>query len=365
MMNLRRIDLGIEVDRLVYFSIMPKLSRYTDRQVAQFHEQMMDRLGAIPGVTLVSASQLPAVDGNRGMARISVEGFTPEGAEEERSAANAVGADYFRTMGMRLMAGRDFRRSDIAGARKVAVVNEAFAKKFLAGRNPLGRRMAMEAGVPPDKLDIEIAGVVKDAKYASVTEKNGPVFFVAVAQNERWFQLYYYLRTSLRPEDLFQRVRSEIASIDPSLPFRRFQTFQRQLDENMYRERTVSFLTSAFAGLATLLAAVGLYGVLAYNIARRTREIGIRMALGAAAGAVRGMVLREVVVMLGIGTVLGVAAAAACGKLVESQLYGIEPWDRVVYTSAVGLLWAVALVAAYVPVRRATRVDPLIALRHE
>jgi predicted permease len=365
LVNLTRIELGIKTDHLLTFAVMPKLNQYTDARVAQFYQQLTERLRAIPGVTLVSASQIPAIAGSNASTSITVEGYTPQSFDDANASFNAVGADYFRTMGTALAAGREFTEADNAAGPKVVIVNQAFAKKFLPDQNPLGRHMRRGGGARPGPLELEIVGVVTDARYSQMRDPAPPVYYTPLAQNERWGQLFFYVRTSIPPANAAPLLQRAVAEIDPNLPLRELKTMQRQIEENLFEERIMSTLTASFAGLATLLAAVGLYGVLAYNIARRTREIGIRMALGAGARKVRALVVREVAWMLGLGTVAGVTGAAAGGKLVQSMLYGMQPWDALVYGSAVALLWLVALAAAYVPASRATRVHPMIALRYE
>jgi putative ABC transport system permease protein len=244
------------------------------------------------------------------------------------------------------------------------VVNEAFVRHFLANQNPLGHHFGLGGGIGT-KLDIEIVGVVKDGKYSDLRESPPRAFYLPYPQLKQQNDLYFYLRTAIEPEQIAQPIRREVAALDPNLPIRDLKTMQDQIDEDLIAERLLSFLTGAFAALATVLGAIGLYGVLAYNVSRRTREIGIRMALGAEAGHVRGLVIREVAFMMAIGTVAGLSAAAATGILIRSQLYGLSYWDPSVYASAAALLWIVALAAAYLPARRATRVDPMVALRYE
>ncbi|MPY88130.1 MAG: FtsX-like permease family protein [Luteitalea sp.] len=220
-----------------------------------------------------------------------------------------------------------------------------------------------------------IVGIVTNAKFAHMREEPAPTVYAPLQQGITWKDspswasrpdaLYFYLRTATTPESALPLIQHHVAALDPSLPIHEAKTMQAQIDEDLFAERILSFLTGTFAGLAVLLASIGLYGVLAYNVARRTREIGIRMALGADSGDVRALVLREVAVMLVIGTAAGVALAAAAGRLVQSFLYGLEPSDAFTYGSAVVLLWLVALAAAFIPVRRATSVDPTVALRYE
>jgi predicted permease len=361
LVNLASVDLGIKADHLVTFSLLPKLNQYTDRAIASFHEQLTGRLAAIPGVRLVSSAQVPAIANSTSSQTITVEGYTPPSDDGTNSDYNQIGAGYFRTMGMPLIGGREFTRSDNLAAPKVAIVNEAFVRQFLPNQNPIGRHL----GRGSNKLEIEIVGVVKDAKYADLKEPPPAVFYTPLQQSTRWNFLNFYVRTALDPDHTAPEVRRAVASLDPNLPIRELKTMEAQIEENLFVERLLSTLTSAFAGLATLLAAVGLYGVLAYNVARRTREIGIRMALGAERAHVRGLVVREVAIMLLAGTAAGVGAAAATGKFVQSFLFSMKPLDAVVYAVAAGLLWLIALAAAYVPVRRATSVDPMVALRYE
>jgi len=363
LVNLTRIELGIRVDHLLTFSLIPKLNQYPDERARQFYEQLTGRLAAIPGVKLVSASGVPAIAGHYVGTNITVEGFSPRTEDGPQSNLSAVGADYFRTMGMPLIAGREFTLADDARAPKVAVVNEAFVRHFLANQNPLGRRFVRGGGAV--KPDIEIVGVVKDSKYGGMKEAPPRVFYTPYRQNPRQGALHFYLRTAIDPEQIAPQIRREVAALDPHLPIRELKTMQGQIDENLFAERILSVLTGSFAALATLLAAIGLYGVLAYNVARRTREIGIRMALGADAGRVRGLVGKEVALMLGIGTASGLAAAAGAGTLLQSMLFGLKSWDPVVYAASAVFLWLIAMAAAWVPARRATSVDPLVALRYE
>jgi ABC-type antimicrobial peptide transport system permease subunit len=206
---------------------------------------------------------------------------------------------------------------------------------------------------------------VKDSIYSNMREPAVPVYYSVAAQARQQRSMNFYVRTVADPLQAARAVRGAVGSLDPNLPLVNLRTMQAQIDANVANERLLSMLTGAFAGLATLLAAVGLYGVLAFNVARRTREIGIRMALGAGAAQVRRLVVREVLVIIGIGTVLGLTAAWFAGALVQSVLFGTQPADPWVFASAAAVLGIIALAAAYVPVRRATGVDPMIALRYE
>jgi predicted permease len=361
LVNLSSVDLGIKADHLLTFSLMPRLNKYTDQATASFHQQLTDRLAAIPGVKLVSSAMVPAIAGSTWGSNVTVEGYTSATDAGSDSDYNRIGAGYFRTMGMPLIGGREFTPADNLAGPKVVIVNEAFARQFLPNQNPIGRHMALGDGKP----NMEIVGVVKNAKYSDLKERPPSVFFTPLQQNVHWDLLNFYVRTALDPDHTAPEVRRAVASLDPNLPIHELKTMEAQIEENLFVERILSTLTNAFAGLATLLAAVGLYGILAYNVARRTREIGIRMALGADPAHVRGLVVREVAIMLLAGTVAGVGAAAATGKYVQSFLFAMKPLDAAVYAGAAGLLWLIAMAAAYVPVRRATSVDPMVALRYE
>ncbi len=362
LVNLANVDLGVRVDHLMTFSVMPKLNQYTDQRIASFHDQLLQKLSGIPGVQTVSAAQVPAIADNWWSTSIRVEGYNAPPDNGPESNYSAVSPGYFRTMGVPLITGREFRNQDTATAPKVALVNEAFVRKFWPNQSPLGRHLGRGSG---NDLNIEVVGVVKDSKYASMKEPPPPVFYTPLEQNTRWNEVYYYLRTAVPPDRVGSLIRREVATLDPNLPIREMKTMEGQIEENMFSERLLSTLTATFAGLATLLAAVGLYGVLAFNVARRTREIGIRMALGANAGRVRRMVLREVALLLAIGSLAGVGGAAAAAKLVGSFLFGMKPWDPAISAGAAAGLWAIALGAAYLPMRRAVRVDPMVALRYE
>jgi predicted permease len=362
LVNVARVDPGIRTDHLMTFSIGPKLNGYTDERIARLHEQLKDRLSRIPGVVLVSSAWMGVITDSTSRMSISVEGHTPPNGDSAWSNYNRVGADYFRTMGTPLVAGREFTRADNASAPPVAIVNEAFVRQFLPNQNPLGRHLGSGRDETPLTA---IIGVVKNAKFSRMREDATPTFYRPLQQSDEWDSLCFYLRTTIPPESTLPLIRHHLAALDSSLPIGEAKTMEAQIEESLFAERILSFLTGAFAALAVLLAAIGLYGMLAYNIARRTREIGIRMALGADAGDVRALVVREVAVMLVVGTVIGLASAAAASQLVQSFLYGLQPRDTLTYGLAVVALWLVALGAAGIPTRRATRVDPMQALRCE
>jgi predicted permease len=364
LVNLTRINLGIRTDHLIGFALTPKLNGYSDERTATLYHDLRERLAALPGVTSATGARVPAIANSSSSGNMTVEGFTSKGEGDDNSHFNEVGPDYFRTMGIPLIAGREFTDSDRAGAPKVAVVNEAFVRHFIANRNPIGVQV-MRGSDTTIKYDTVIVGVVKDALYSSMREPPVPIYYSASAQARQQRNMYFYVRTAIDPVQSAGAIRAAVASFDPNLPVTNLRTMQEQIDANVATERLLSIMTGTFAGLATLLAAVGLYGVLAFNVARRTREIGIRMALGAGAAQVRRLVVREVLVIVGIGTVVGLGSAWFAGALVQSVLFGTQPADPWVFVSAAVALGVIALAAAYVPVRRATGVDPMIALRYE
>jgi putative ABC transport system permease protein len=318
-------------------------------------------LSALPGVTGVTQAMVPLLAGNNWGNDVNVEGFKRGPDVDANSRFNEVGAEYFHVMGMPILAGRDFTESDVAGAPKVAVVNEAFARKFHLGRDAVGKHMSMGG----NDLDITIVGLVKDAKYSDVKDPVPPVFFIPWRQDTTTGSLTFYVRGAGDPELTVHAIPGVIKKLDRSLPVDDIKTLAQQVKENIFLDRMISTLSATFAVLATLLAAIGLYGVLAYSVAQRTREIGVRMALGADGGRVRRMVLAQVGKMTLIGGVIGIAGAVALGRGAQSLLYQLKGYDPIVTLVAAVVLSLVALGAGYLPARRASRTDPMQALRYE
>jgi predicted permease len=292
---------------------------------------------------------------------VSVEGFRKLPDADDGSRYSNVGPKYFHVLGVPLLAGRDFTAGDNTGAARVAIVNEAFAKKFNLGHDAVGKHMS----VYNDSLNIEIVGLAKDSKYAKVKDTIPPVYFLPLAQSEFQGENTFYVRTALPTDQSTRPIRSAMKSIDPNLPLEALEPLPQQVRDNVYLDRMIGDLTVAFALLATLLAAIGLYGVLAYSVAQRTREIGVRMALGADAGSVQGLVLRQVGVMTLIGGTIGIAAAMGLGRAARSLLYGLQGYDPVVIAAAAVALAMVAFAAGFLPALKASRVDPMQALRYE
>jgi predicted permease len=364
LVNVSRVELGISVDHLATFGVSPDRNGYTNERSKQLFERLEDDLAAQPGVTSVSAAGVPALSGSNWGQSVSVEGFKAGPDTDTESRFNQVAPAYFKTMGIPLLAGRDFVRSDRLGAPKVTIVNEAFAKKFNLGSNPVGKRMAAGSGNNVT-LDMEIVGLAKNAKYSDVKDPVPALFFQPYRQNERVGSITFYVKTSGAPEQALQTIQRVVATADPNLPVDNLRTMAQQVRENVFLDRLISTLSAGFAVLATLLAAVGLYGVLAYTVSQRTREIGLRIALGAAPGRVRAMVLRQVAVMTLVGGAVGLLAAVWAGQAAKSILYQMEGNDPIVLVGSVVLLSLVALGAGFIPAHRASKVEPMRALRYE
>jgi predicted permease len=364
LINVSRVDLGVETENLIAFAISPALNGYTPERTRVLFERVEDELGALPGVTSVSASLVPLLAGNNWGSSVSVQGFESGPDTDNHSNYNEVGPGYFQTVGIPLLAGRDFTRADAAGSGKVAIVNEAFARKFGLGRDAVGKYMSDSVG-NETKLDIQIVGLVQNAKYSEVKQNPPPLFFRPYRQNERLGFSGFYVKTAMTPEQLMPSIHGAIAKLDPNLPVENLKTVDQQVRDNVFLDRMISTLSAAFAILATLLAAVGLYGVLAYTVAQRTREIGVRMALGADGGDVRWLVLRQVGLMTLIGAVIGLGGAFALGRGAESLLFEMQGTDPLVFGGATVLLAFVALGAGFLPAQKAARTDPMIALRYE
>jgi predicted permease len=364
LLNVSRVDLGLRTERLVVFGVAPVLNGYTPEQTRAFFERVEDELAAVPGVTSVAASMVALLAGNSWGNDVRVQGFEAGPDTNVNSRYNAVGPGYFRTLGIPLLAGREFTRADALGAPKVAIVNEAFAKKFNLGRDAVGKRMK-RGGTPGTDLDVEIVGLAQDAKYNDVKRDVPPMYVIPYRQDEQVGFSNFYVRTTLDEAQLLSTIPQVIRRLDADLPIHDLKRMQVQVRENLFLDRMISMLSASFAGLATLLAAVGLYGVLAYTVAQRTKEFGLRMALGADAAGVRRLVLGQVGRMTIVGGVLGVAAAMALGRLAQSLLFELKGSDPVTLAASAAILTAVALGAGLIPARRASRLDPMRALRYE
>jgi len=361
LLNVSRVDLGVDVDHVITFGLNPQQNGYTPVRSQQILGDVLARLGATAGVERASAARVPLIANSNSSTSIGVEGYTPKADDHMSVNYNEIAPGFFATVGMPLIGGRDFTDADTAAAPKVAIVNEAFARRFNLGPNPVGHRMARGSNT----FDIEIVGLVRDAKYSSVRAAIPAQFFLPYRQNARLSSLNLYARVAGDPDVFLKNIRPLVAAVDSNLVINQLQTMPEDIEKNVSQDRTMSTLSMAFAGLATALAAIGLYGVLAYTVSQRTREFGLRMALGAAPAMVQRLVLRQVAWLTAIGGVLGLGLAIGTGHYAQTLLYEMSSTDPAVLTSSAVLLTVVALAAGFIPSLRASRVDPMKALRSE
>ncbi len=360
--NISRVDLGLNAEHVVTFTVSPTLNGYTTDRSRALFERLEDELAALPGTTGVTGAIVALLAGNNWGNDVHVEGFE-SGPDTDRNARfNAVGPSYFKTLEVPVLAGREFTRADANESAKVAIVNEAFAKKFGLGRDVVGKHLSTG---PERSLDVEIVGLVRNAKYSQVKQEVPALFFRPYRQQPTLGALTFYIRTGVDTNGVLAAIPRIVAGLDPNLPVENLRTLTAQVRENVFLDRLLSVLSAAFASLATILAAVGLYGVLAYTVAQRTREIGLRMALGAAPGRVRAMILRQVGLMTLVGGGIGLTASVLLGRVAQSLLFELKGSDWAVLSTSAVALTLVALAAGFVPALRASRVEPMRALRYE
>lgn len=364
LLNLKRLDLGLRMEHVVQFSISPELNRYTPPQTIAFTDRVREAIAGLPGVLSVSATEMPVLANDNSSRNITAEGYTASENENMDVNQNSVSPVFFATLGIPLVSGREFDERDGTTSPKVAIINETMARRFYSGRNPLGLHFAWGSGngVHPD---IEIVGVVKDSKQVTVREEKTPFAYTPYSQSPNFGNVIFYVRTGQDPMALGIALRGVVQKFDANLPVHGMKTLVEQVDEIEFNDRLLTFFSLCLGLLAALLAAVGLYGVMAYMVARRTREIGIRMALGATQGNAQWLILREVVRMSLAGLAIGLPVAYAVGRLVESQLFGVKAGAPLVFFAATALLAVVAMVAGWLPSRKAAGVDPMVALRYE
>jgi hypothetical protein len=360
--NISHEDLGIDVDSIVNFGITAQLSSYDQQELLVLYDRIEQTLAAQPGVRAVGTTAIPLFYDFSLGGDTAIEGVDPGPNADTYSARTAVGSGYFEALDVPLLKGRLFTDDDTAETPIVAIVNQAFARKFNLGDNVVGRRL----GNGDPRNSVEIVGLVADAKHASVKGVVPPVVYLPRRQNAGWFQsLWVYVRGNVAADTLkgmIPRVMNEIA---PDVPLVIVQTMRERLNDNVYIDRLLSTLSTGFAALATLLAGIGLYGVLAYNVQQRTRELGLRQALGAEPKQLRKLVLKQVGVMAMIGLGVGLIAAFLLGTVAQSVLFGLSGHDPAVMGAAAFVLAAVILAASWLPAWRASRIAPLEALRYE
>jgi len=364
LINVSRVDLGIRTDNVITFGLSPELNGYQPERARLFFQRVEEELRAVPGVTGVTVSLVPMLAGSNWGNDVSVQGFQGGPDVDSNARFNEVGAGYFATMGIPLRSGREFTDGDGPTSPRVAIVNEEFVKKFNLGNDAVGKLMGSGSGYR-SKLDTTIVGVAQNAKYSEVKGKIPPLFFRPYRQDPELGSASFYVRTAGDPAQSAASVTAAVKRLDPNLPVEDLKTLAQQVRDNTFLDRMMTTLSSLFGGLATLLAAIGLYGVLAYTVSQRTREIGLRMALGAAPGRVRAMVLRQVAWMTLVGGAVGLAGAVWLGLKAGSLLFEMKGFDPTVLALSAVALTVVALTAGFIPAHRASRVDPMLALRDQ
>jgi predicted permease len=353
--NARAEDATREPGQILVANLDPTIQGYDEARRGRFFSQVLDRVRALPGVASAALVELLPLGGGRGGTDIVV------GQEKIQVDINVVSSGYFDTVGLPLVRGRGFTDGDRDGAPAVAVVNEVMARRFWPDQNPLGRRFGLTR---PAGREVEVVGVVRDGKFRNFRDTHRPCFYLPLAQSAR-SQMNLEVRTAGDPMALVAAIRGEVRAVDAAIPLTDVLTLETIRERGMSQERLIASLLTGCGGVALLLAAIGIYGVMAFAVAQRTREIGIRMALGARAGEVAAAVLRRCGLLALGGLVIGLGAAFALNRLIAGLLYGVSPTDPAIFTGIALVLLLMALVAGYIPARRASRIDPMEALRHE
>jgi len=359
--NLKGTDTGVALDNLLTFQLAPALSGYSEPRAVQFNRDLLERLRTAPGVKSAAFAAVSLLSGDEWDSSTAVEGHTFADGEDQQAFMNAFSPGYFETMRIPILEGRDFRQSDLVENATVAIVNKRFADHFFPSKSAVGKRLGRGGG-PNAKLTIEIIGVVADSLYEGPREGVHRQVFVP---NWGRGSTVYYVRSAVGSSTAFNTIRNEVKQLDGTMPIYQMKTLEGQLDETLLTDRLIALLSAGFGMLATILASIGLYGVMAFVVARRRKELGIRLALGAQPGRVIWLVMREVLLLLVIGLAVGIPSAMLLGRSVSSVLYGIQPNDPWMAGSTIVLLSLVSAAAGLIPARRASRIDPILALRYE
>jgi predicted permease len=363
--NLENQGPGFPTDHLLTFEINPSLNGYSDEQTKDFFERLALNLQTMPGVSSVGLSTMPILKGYAWQNAVEGKDFQGQ-PKQDQPVLNMIGPDYFAALGIPLLAGRAFTTRDVGPAAEYAVVNQTFVREYLPGGNPLGKRFRLVNSEDPSQMpDIEVIGLIPDMKYRDLRETPPGQAYFPYYQDTKFRFMNFYLRTQADPRLLMDPLRERMRQFDPNIPVVGLQTLEEQIGYSLRTERLVASLSAVFGGLATLLAAIGLYGVMAYSVTRRTREIGIRMALGATRANVVGIVMREAAVMVAAGLGAGVPLALALAELIRSQLFGLDPRDPLTVLGAALVLTAAGGFAGFLPAFRASSVNPTTALRQE
>jgi putative ABC transport system permease protein len=358
--KLRAVDTGFSKTNVLFARINPSLNGYSNDKSRNFFNELLARLRALPGVSVASVATDSPLSGGIDRNGVMVEGYQPQEDEKMDIDATYVSSDYFKTLDISLVAGRDFTAQDVIGSPKVAIINEKMSRYFFGNGNPIGKRMGL-GGVP----DMTIVGVVKDARYINLREPMLRHFYVPIMQQPNLLDLTLQVKTKGDPAIVAGAMRSEVKDLDPHIPLYNMKTLANEIDQSLIQERLVAWLATSFGILATLLVVLGLYGVVSFSVVRRTREIGIRLALGAQRRHVFVMVMRHGIALVVGGAVVGTLASIGLSRVISGLLFGVSPTNVTTFVGAgIGLVM-VATLACYLPARRATRVNPLEALRYE
>jgi len=366
LLNLESHPLGFNQENVVLARINPRLAGYKPANVGALYRKLYDQLHALPGVQSATLASYSPLGGSNSTSSLTIQGYEPKQNESPSAQMIFVGPEYPHTLGMPLLLGREINLQDIAGAARVAMVNEAFVRRYLPNINPIGRKISF--GDENSNAEMEIVGVLKDAQFESADAKNiQETVFRALLQDQSQFALSVELetRTFGDPSAAVSAIRASVTQVDSKLPISGVQTLRQQVDATFKQQKLAARLVSFFGGLALLLACVGLYGVVAQSVARRTNEIGVRMALGAQRDNILWMVLRDTLTLLVIGLAIGIPAAFGAAHFISSQLYELRATDALSFTMGVLVLTAVTVLAGYMPARRAAKVDPIVALHYE
>ena len=367
LVKLKGQDLGFNAANVLTFRLDPQIHGYAGPRILAFYKGVLDRIQALPGVQSVSVSSHRLMANSASITTdVSAEGTPPDATKKVAVWLNAVSSDFLQTMQIKIVLGRGIEPQDAPDSPRVAVINQVFARRFFGELNPIGRWISFEGlpGKPPER--IAVVGVSADAKYADIHEPPPPTVYLSFQQGGRsLLGMDFEVRAFSNPAALANAVRQIVQDADKDIPLENVLTQTEQIDASLLQERMFAKLVSFFGGLSLLLACIGLYGVMAYAVVQRTHEIGIRKALGAQAGSVLRMILRESLLLVAAGAALGLLAAYFSTRLIASFLFQLKPNDPVALGSAVAALVMVACVAAFLPARRAARVDPMIALRYE
>jgi predicted permease len=363
--NLKNLDAGFRRDGVVLMRVNPS-AVYRGTQLANLWKEILARVEKLPGVRSPSLSSLSPLDGNDRSVRVEVAGFTPTGELDKEIRLNQVSPGFLQTFGIDLMQGRAFTEGDNENTAKVALLNESAVRFYFGDRDPVGTQLTFKRGSKAEAIPYQVIGVVRDSRYQSLRDPDTPMVYLPMLQSlDQMGRLLLAVRADGQPSDTINEVQKELRAVGNDILLTNITTLNEQVNQSLLQERLVATLSLFFGVLALLLASIGLYGVMSYNVARRTHEMGIRLALGAQRGNVVRMVMREILLVVIVGITIGLGAALATTRFISSLLFSLTPNDPLTIVAAAFLMLLVAVVAGYLPARRASRVDPMVSLRHD